>query len=70
MPSVLRPRIRPSSNTSVFTAPACRASGSTASQSAKAASLCGMVTFSPAKPAAARPRTAVANRAGGAGNGT
>ena len=59
--SVLEPSTRPSRNTSVFTdsTPA-----STSSQSATTASLCGVVTFAPAKPSATRPRTASSSRVG------
>ncbi len=56
--------MRPSPNTSVLTAPAARASGDSSSHSAAAASLCGSVTFAPALPSAASPRTAAASPAG------
>src|SRR5262249_10970753 len=57
--SVLVPITRPSSKTSVFTD-----SASASSQRAAAASLCGAVTFAPAKPAAASPRSASCRRSG------
>jgi len=69
-PSVLLPVMRPSRNTSRFTAPARCALGSTLSQIANAARLCGMVTLRPANPAAARPRTAVAKSSGRTASGT
>ena len=69
-PSVFEPSIRPSSrNTRVFTAPARSAEGETRSQSAKAASLCGMVTLAPRKPRSASARTDAAKRSGRTGSG-
>jgi hypothetical protein len=68
-PSVFDPSISPSRNTSVFTAPARRAVASTTSQTAKAASLCGMVTLAPWKPRLASARTAVAKPSGCTGKG-
>ena len=69
-PSVLLPLMRPFWNTMVFTAPARRADASTVSQTAKAARLCGMVTLTPANPAAISPWIAAGNRAGSIGSGT
>src|SRR3569832_2124669 len=60
----------PSWKISRFTAPAARAARSTVCASAKAASLWGMVTLEPLKPAAIRPRTAVEKSSGRTGNGT
>ena len=51
--------MRPSAKTRVLTL-----SPSASSQSSAAACLCGIVTFAPAKPAAASPRTAVAQLLG------
>ena len=50
--SVLSARIAPSSNVSVFAAPIARAASVASSASASAASLCGIVTLTPRKPAA------------------
>jgi hypothetical protein len=69
-PSVLSPMMRPSRNTSVFTAPARWAKSLRSSHSANAASLCGSVTLAPAKPAAITPRTAASKCSGGTGSGT
>ena len=53
---------------SVFAAPTAAAVGVAASASASAASLCGIVTLSPRKPAAGSARTVSAKRSGGSGS--
>ena len=61
--------IRPSSlKISVFAAPIARALSAASSASASAASLCGIVTFAPRKPAPASARTVSANLPGGTGS--
>ena len=66
--SVLSARIVPSgAKVSVFAAPIAAAAGVAASASASAASLCGIVTFAPRKPAAGSARTVSANSSGGTG---
>ena len=53
-----------------YLAPARCPAGSTWSHSASTASLCGTVTFNPAKPAARSPRTATVRSAGATASGT
>jgi hypothetical protein len=67
---VLRPVMRPFSNTSRFTAPARWADSSTVSQMAKAASLCGIVTLTPANPQRTKPLIAAGKSPGAIGSGT
>ena len=55
------PRPWPGSKVRVFAAPTARAVSVAVSASASAASLCGIVTFAPAKPACGRARTVSAN---------
>ena len=64
---MLSARIAPSAgpNVSVFAAPIARASADASVATASAASLWGIVTFTPANPAAARPPTVSANASGG-----
>ena len=69
-PSVDDPSTRPSATTSVFTDPAAAATSSSSSQWSVTCSLCGIVTFAPAKPVATRPRTASPSRSGGVRSGT
>ena len=70
-PSVVSPRSRPPSSIStVLAESARRASGDSSSQIAAVACLWGMVTFSPASPRAAAPRSACSSRAGSTGIAT
>ena len=63
--SVLSARIAPSGpNVSVFAAPIACASSERSVARASAASLCGIVTLTPRKPAAGRPRTVASNASG------
>ncbi|MEA2227822.1 MAG: hypothetical protein QOH46_3667 [Solirubrobacteraceae bacterium] len=63
--SVLSARIAPASpKVSVLAAPIARASSDASVEIASAASLCGIVTFTPAKPALASPPTVSANASG------
>jgi hypothetical protein len=65
---VLSARIAPSSNVSVLAAPIACAAGLATSASASAASLCGIVTLTPRKPAAGSARTVSSNSSGGSGS--
>jgi hypothetical protein len=56
------------SNVSVFAAPTAAAVSVASSASSSAASLCGIVTLIPRKPAAGSARTVSANRSGGSGS--
>src|SRR3954469_12654933 len=63
--SVLSARIAPSGpNVSVFAAPIARASSEASSARASAASLCGIVTLTPANPCAGSPRTVCTKSSG------
>jgi len=63
--SVLSARIVPSAaKVSVFAAPIARASSEASVASASAASLCGIVTLTPANPWAGRSRTVASNASG------
>jgi hypothetical protein len=67
--SVLAAEIAPSpSNTSVFAAPIARAAGVVESAIANAASLWGIVTFTPRNPAPGSARTVSSKRSGGTGS--
>jgi hypothetical protein len=59
--------IAPSSKVSVFAAPIARATSLALSATARAASLCGIVTFAPRKPDPGSARTVSSNRGGGTG---
>ncbi len=52
----------------MFAAPTAAAVGVASSASASAASLCGIVTLMPRKPAAGSARTVSAKRSGGSGS--
>ena len=54
----------------VFTDPARTAASDSSVHNAATSCLCGMVTLTPAKPSAARPRKASANRGGATGSAT
>ena len=62
--SVLSALMRPSAKLSVLAAPMASAAGLTSSASARAASLCGIVTFAPTYPEAGSARTVSANSSG------
>ncbi len=62
--SVLSAAITPSAKLSVFAAPIARAAPEAASATASAASLCGTVTLTPAKPAPGSDRTRSAKFSG------
>ena len=64
---MLSASMRPSVNVSVLAAPIAVAGGGASVASASAASLCGMVTLAPTKPACGSARTVSANRCGGTG---
>ena len=67
---MLSPWIAPSRTRSVFTEPAACASGASSAHIGITASLCGIVTFTPAKPAASIPATKSASRSGGTSTAT
>ena len=58
----------PDPNVSVFAAPTAAAVADASVASASAASLCGMVTLIPRKPAGASARTVSPKRTGGSGS--
>ncbi len=68
--SVLRPSMRSPLNTSRLTAPAIRAASSRSCAIANAASLCGTVTLTPAKPSLRRLLMICAKSSRAAGSGT